>query len=150
MATGCSMAIEISCWDIKYVCWCVFLCRMMGVHGVKLMWRIMEESMLINVWWYVCVGIVRVTGCHKWTDTHFAWGTFRIKECEVNLCAVIMKCLLFSSLLWSSLIKGAWVQWFGKYLCERGMLYGIIDAVCLHLHLKLKQLVINFQGVVVV
>jgi len=37
-------------------------------------------------------------------------------------------------------MKGAWAVWFGKYLCERGMLYGIIDAVCLHLHFKLKQL----------
>lgn len=118
------MTIETWYRDIKCTCCCEFLCRMMGVHGVKLMWRVMEESMWINVWWCVCllgiyimmwvgarvsvyVGCVRLTGCHKWTYTHFAWGTCRINKCEVNVCAVIMKCLLFSSFLWFPLVKGA-------------------------------------------
>jgi hypothetical protein len=63
---------------------------------------------------------------------------------------MLMKCLFFSSFLWADLIKGARALWFGKYLCERGMMYGIIDAVCLHLHFKLKELLISFQGVLVV
>jgi hypothetical protein len=38
------------------------------------------------------------------------------------------------------------LQRFGKYLCERGVMYGIIDAVCPQLHFKLKQLLTSFQG----
>jgi hypothetical protein len=39
---------------------------------------------------------------------------------------------------------------FGKYFCERGMLCGIFGSMCLHTLFKLKQQLINFQGVLIV
>jgi hypothetical protein len=58
-----------------------------------------------------------------------------------------MKWLLFSSFLWPHLIKGAWALQFGKFLCERCALYGIIVAVCPHLPFISKELLTSFQGV---